>query len=208
MLINKLIGNIALMTSKNNPFADHLFIEPFLGEVPKINATAFIAKSAAIIGAVEIGEDCSIWHHTTLRGDANYIQIGKGTNIQDNSVVHIDSAKFPTRIGDYVTIGHSAIIHACTLHSYCFIGMGATVMDGAVVDSYAMVAAGALVTPGKQVPKGELWAGSPAKKMRDLTSQEFKMIETSAARYVEVGKAAKLGLGAAPFSHFSVKPIP
>ena len=196
------------MTSDHNSFAQHMFIEPFLGQTPNINETAFIAKSAAIIGAVKIGEDCSIWHHTTIRGDANYVTIGKGTNLQDNSVVHIDSARFPTIIGDYVTIGHSAIIHACTLENHSFIGMGAIIMDGAVVDSYSMVAAGALVTPGKNVPRGELWAGSPAKKMRDLTTDEFKMIETSAERYIEVGRAAKSGNIADPPSRFSVKPIP
>ena len=195
------------MTSDHNSFAHHMFIEPFLGQTPNINETAFIAKSAAIIGAVRIGEDCSIWHHTTIRGDANYVTIGKGTNLQDNSVVHIDSAHFPTIIGDYVTIGHSAIIHACTLENHSFIGMGAIVMDGAVVNSYSMVAAGALVTPGKNVPCGELWAGSPAKKMRDLTLDEFKMIETSADRYIDIGRAAKLGETARPFTHFSVKPI-
>jgi len=196
------------MTSDHNSFAQHKFIEPFLGQTPNINETAFIAKSAAIIGAVKIGEDCSIWHHTTIRGDANYVIIGKGTNLQDNSVVHIDSARFPTIIGDFVTIGHSAIIHACTLENHSFIGMGAIIMDGAVVESYSMVAAGALVTPGKNVPRGELWAGSPAKKMRDLTTDEFKMIETSAGRYIEVGRAAKSGNIADPPTRFSVKPIP
>ena len=195
------------MTSDHNSFDHHMFIEPFLGQKPNINKTAFIAKSAAIIGAVKIGEDCSIWHHATIRGDANYVTIGKGTNLQDNSVVHIDSANFPTIIGDYVTIGHSAIIHACTLENHSFIGMGAIIMDGSVINSYSMVAAGALVTPGKNVPCGELWAGSPAKKMRDLRTDELKMIETSAERYVEIGKAAKLGEVAGPFAHFSAKPI-
>lgn len=196
------------MISVHNSFQNHEFIETFLGLTPKIDENAFIAKSAAIIGAVEIGEDCSIWHHTTIRGDANYIKIGKGTNIQDNSVVHIDSAQFPTIIGDYVTIGHSAIIHACTLETHSFIGMGSIIMDGSIVSSYSMVAAGALVTPGKMIPRGELWAGSPAKKMRNLTTKEFKMIEISAHRYIEVGKAAKLGAKVGPFSHFSTKQIP
>ena len=185
-----------------------MFIESFLGHTPTINETAFIAKSAAIIGAVEIGKDCSIWHHTTIRGDANYIKIGEGTNIQDNSVIHIDSTQFPTIIGDFVTIGHSAIVHACTLETHSFIGMGSIIMDGSVVSSFSMVAAGALVTPGKKIPKGELWAGSPAKKMRDLNAREFKMIEISAKRYVEIGKAAKLGTSAGPYSHFSTKQVP
>ena len=195
------------MISDHNSFDHHMFIEPFLGQKPNINKTAFIAKSAAIIGAVKIGEDCSIWHHATIRGDANYVTIGKGTNLQDNSVVHIDSARFPTIIGNFVTIGHSAIIHACTLENHSFIGMGAIIMDGAFINSFSMIAAGALVTPGKNVPSGELWAGSPAKKKRDLTTDEFKMIETSAERYIEVGRAAKFGETAGPFTHFLVKPI-
>ncbi len=192
----------------NSSFQHHPFIESFLGHTPDINKTAFIAKSAAIIGAVEIGKGCSIWHHTTIRGDANYIKIGKGTNIQDNSVIHIDSSEFPTIIGDNVTIGHSAIIHACTLETHSFIGMGSIVMDGSVVSSFSMVAAGALVTPGKKIPKGELWAGSPAKKMRDLTTQEFKMIKVSAKRYIELGNAARLGEEAGPFSYFSARQVP
>ena len=196
------------MISVRNSFQNHTFIETFLGHTPIIDENAFIAKSVAIIGAVEIGADCSIWHHTTIRGDANYIRIGKGTNIQDNSVVHIDSTQFPTLIGDYVTIGHSAIIHACTLETHSFIGMGSIIMDGSVVSGYSMVAAGSLVTPGKKIPKGELWAGSPAKKMRNLTTTEIQMIETSAKRYIELGKAAKLGESSGPFSHFSAKQVP
>ncbi len=196
------------MVSIHNSFQNHMFIESFLGHTPTIDETAFIAKSAAIIGAVEIGKDCSIWHQTTIRGDANYIKIGEGTNIQDNSVIHIDSTQFPTIIGDFVTIGHSAIVHACTLETHSFIGMGSIIMDGSFVSSFSMVAAGALVTPGKKIPKGELWAGSPAKKMRDLNAREFKMIEISAKRYVEIGKAAKLGTSAGPYSHFSTKQVP
>ena len=196
------------MVSIHNSFQNHMFIESFLGHTPTIDETAFIAKSAAIIGAVEIGKDCSIWHQTTIRGDANYIKIGEGTNIQDNSVIHIDSTQFPTIIGDFVTIGHSAIVHACTLETHSFIGMGSIIMDGSFVSSFSMVAAGALVTPGKKIPKGELWAGSPAKKMRDLNAKEFKMIEISAERYIEIGKASKLGNSAGPYSHFSTRQVP
>ena len=103
-------------------------------------------------------------------------------------LLYISIPKFPTIIGNHVTIGHSAIIHACTLESHSFIGMGSIIMDGAIVNNFSMVAAGALVTPGKKVPKGELWAGSPAKKMRNLTDEEFKMIEISAIRYIELEK--------------------
>ena len=190
-------------SSQNAPF-----IESFMGLSPEIDKTAFIAGSAVVSGAVRIGADCSIWHNVTLRGDANYITIGSGTNIQDNSCVHIDSARYPTIIGKDVTIGHSAIIHACNLQDKSFVGMGAIVMDGAVVESGAMVAAGAMVTPGKIVPSGELWAGRPAKKMRSLSSQEIDEITISAARYVEFGRAYRLGEAGGPYELFTPRPLP
>ena len=182
-------------------------IEAYLGLVPEIEETAYVASTAAIIGAVRIGPDCSIWHNVTLRGDANYITIGRGSNIQDNSVVHIDSRTFPTIIGEYVTVGHGAIIHACTLHDNAFVGMGAIVLDGAVVESGAMVAAGALVPPGKTVPAGELWAGSPAKFMRALDGDTQKRFSQTAHSYVEFGRAARLGHSGGPYK-FTPVPLP
>ena len=190
-------------SSQNTPL-----IESFMGLSPEIDETAFIAGSAVVSGAVRIGADCSIWHNVTLRGDANYITIGAGTNIQDNSCVHIDSARYPTIIGENVTIGHSAIIHACTLQDNSFVGMGAIVMDGAVVESGAMVAAGAMVTPGKIVPSGELWAGRPAKKMRELSPDEVKEITISATRYVEFGRAYRLGEAGGPYELFTPRHLP
>ena len=190
-------------SSQNAPL-----IESFMGLSPEIDETAFIAGSAVVSGAVRIGADCSIWHNVTLRGDANYITIGSGTNIQDNSCVHIDSARYPTIIGKDVTIGHSAIIHACHLQDKSFVGMGAIVMDGAIVESGAMVAAGAMVTPGKIVPSGELWAGRPAKKMRELSPDEVKEITISAARYVEFGRAYRLGEAGGPYKLFTPRPLP
>ena len=183
-------------------------IESFMGLSPEISQSAFLASSAVISGAVRIGDDVSIWHNVTLRGDANYITIGKGTNIQDNSCVHIDSSRYPTIIGDYVTIGHSAIIHACTLGDESFVGMGAIVMDGAVIEPQAMVAAGAMVTPGKTVPSGELWAGRPAKKMRDLTNDEMAELRISALRYIEFGRAYRLGEAGGPYQYFTPRPLP
>ena len=183
-------------------------IERFMGLSPEISKTAFIASSAVVSGAVRIGDDASIWHNVTLRGDANYITIGAGTNIQDNSCVHIDSSKYPTIIGQNVTIGHSAIIHACTLEDGCFVGMGAIVMDGAVVESGAMVAAGAMVTPKKRIPTGELWAGRPAKKMRDLSPDEVKELTISAERYIEFGRAYRLGEAGGPYQYFTPRPLP
>ena len=183
------------------------FIESFLGLQPEIHDTAYIASTAAVMGAVRIGAEASVWHNVTLRGDANYITIGKGTNIQDNSIVHIDAKTHPAVIGDYVTIGHGCIIHACTLEDYSFVGMGAIVLDGAVVESGAMVAAGALVPPGKRVPKGELWAGSPAKLMRELDETAQAKLRETAFNYMEFARAARLGEAGAPY-RFTPRPLP
>ena len=183
-------------------------VEDFMGLSPEISETAFIASSAVVSGAVRIGDEASIWHNVTLRGDGNYITIGDGTNIQDNSCVHIDSAIHPTIIGRHVTIGHSAIIHACTLGDHSFVGMGAIVMDGAIIEAGAMVAAGAMVTPGKTVPTGELWAGRPARKMRDLTDKEKEGLKTSALRYIEFGRAYRLGKAGGPYHYFTPRPLP
>ena len=182
-------------------------IEPYCDNWPEIDDTAYIASTAAIMGSVRIGADASIWHNVTLRGDANYITIGKGSNIQDNSIVHIDSGVLPAIIGDYVTVGHSAIVHACTLQDYSFVGMGAIVLDGAVVESGAVVAAGALVPPGKIVPSGQLWAGSPAKLMRELDADAQAKFQKTATNYIEFGRAARLGLQGGPYN-FTPVPLP
>ena len=166
-------------------------ILPYKGEYnvkgisPTISPKAFIAPGAAVIGDVEIGEDTGIWFGCVVRGDVNIVRIGKRTNIQDGTVVHVTRETGPTHIGDGVTIGHSALIHAATLEDNCFIGMRATLMDGVVVESGAWVAAGALVTPNKRVPNGELWAGSPAKLFRKLTEEEQRFIPISAENYVK-----------------------
>src|SRR5690606_27614238 len=123
-------------------------------------------------GDVTVGAETGIWFGCVLRGDVDRIRIGARTNIQDGTVVHVSHRDGPTVIGDEVTVGHLALLHACTLEDRSFVGMKACVMDGAVVESGAMVAAGALVTPGKRVPSGQLWAGSPARPMRDLTEAE------------------------------------
>ena len=158
-------------------------ILPFSGKSPVIAPDAFIAPNATVIGDVAIGQGSSIWYGCILRGDYNVIRVGARTNIQDGSVVHIDSRTAGAIIGDDVTVGHMCLIHACTLESGSFVGNKATVMDGAVVESGAMVAAGALVTPNKRVPAGELWAGSPARKLRDLTPEQRATLTFTAKAY-------------------------
>ena len=155
------------------------------GVFPNISERAFVAAGAAVIGDVKIGEDSGIWFGCVVRGDVNYIRIGSRTNVQDGTVIHVTRKTNPTIIGSNVTIGHSALLHGCTLEDGCFIGMRATLMDGVVVESGAQVAAGALVTPNKRIPKGELWAGSPAKFFRKLGEEEQKFISTSAETYVK-----------------------
>lgn len=155
---------------------------------PKIDSSCFVAENAVIVGDVEIGPDCGIWYGCILRGDVNNIRIGRGTNIQDGTVIHVSSTTQGTYIGDDVTVGHMALLHACTIGHRAFIGMQACVMDDAVVEDEAMVAAGALVTSGKRVPSRQLWAGRPAKYVRDLTDEEVAFLKFSADRYVRLAK--------------------
>jgi len=163
-------------------------LRPYKGVVPKLGKDVFIAETAVLIGDVVIGDESNIWYGTVLRGDVHEIRVGARTNIQDGAIVHVTSGKFGTYIGSDVTIGHAAILHACTLGDVSFVGMGATVMDGAVVEDGAMVAAGALVTPGKRVKSGELWAGSPAKLMRNLSDYDLEAFKLSALHYVALSK--------------------
>ncbi len=159
-------------------------ILPWKGRLPVIHPTAYVAPNATIIGDVEIGPEASIWFGVVIRGDVHEIRIGARTNVQDLTMVHATQGRAGTYIGDDVTIGHGAVLHACVLEARCFVGMGAVVLDEAVVESEAMVAAGAVVTPAKRVPTGELWAGNPAKLMRPLKSGEREGLLASATRYV------------------------
>ena len=191
------------MTSPSKPF-----IAPFLGHYPEIDASAYIAETVAIVGAVRIGLDSSIWHQVTLRGDNNFITVGEGTNIQDNSCVHISSQDYPTVIGNFVNIGHCALVHACHLHDHAFVGMGSIVMDGAIIETDGMLAAGSLLTARKHIPAGELWAGRPARKMRDLSANEISRNRHIAQHYIEVGRAHRLGAAGGPFVNVHTHPLP
>ena len=164
-------------------------ILPFGDTLPVVSDDVFLAHGASVIGDVEIGSGCSVWYGSTLRGDVNVIRVGENTNIQDGTVVHVARKTQGTFIGSDCTIGHGAIIHGCTLENGCYVGMRATVMDGATVQSGAMIAAGALVTPGKCVPSGQLWAGSPAKLMRELSLEDLEYMKDAARHYAELGRA-------------------
>jgi len=161
---------------------------PYKGKLPQAGVDVFIAHNAVIAGDVVIGAESSIWFNCTVRGDVNNIIIGKRTNIQDGTVIHVSSTGQGTYIGDDVTVGHMALLHACTIENEAFIGMQACVMDNAYIETGAMVAAGALVTPGKRVLSGQLWGGSPAKYMRDLTPEEKAYIRHSSKHYVGIAK--------------------
>ncbi len=164
-------------------------IVPHKGFVPKVARSAFIAANATLVGDVEIGENASIWFGVILRGDGPGIRIGENSNLQDGTVVHVAARGLMTVVGRNVTVGHKALLHACEVQDGAFIGMNSTVLDGAVVETEAMVAAGALVTPGKIVRRGELWAGNPARKLRDLTEKDFETFRRIAAGYVELARS-------------------
>ncbi|MCW9001820.1 MAG: gamma carbonic anhydrase family protein [Rhodospirillales bacterium] len=163
-------------------------ILPFGGKTPQIADDAFIAPTAVVVGDTIIGSGSSIWFGCVVRGDVHEIRIGRNTNIQDGTIVHVTKGAYGCYIGSDILIGHAAVIHGCTLEDGCFIGMGATVMDGVVVESRAMVAAGALVTPGKTVGSGQLWAGSPARYLRDLSDAELAGFPKAVEGYRAIGQ--------------------
>ncbi len=172
-------------------------ILPWEGTTPDIHPSVFIAPTATVIGDTVIGEESSIWYGCTVRGDVNHIRIGKRSNLQDNSVIHVDAAAWPTIIGDDVLIGHMCLIHGCTIGEGAFIGMRACIMDGAVIEPGAMVAAGALVTPGRVVPTGQIWAGNPAKYMRDLDDKQLEWMKNATPRYAGYAARHKANVEAA-----------
>ncbi|MET1756935.1 gamma carbonic anhydrase family protein [Novosphingobium sp. RD2P27] len=171
------------------------------GKAPRIHSSAFIAPGCRIIGDVEIGADASIWYNCIIRGDVNRIVIGARSNIQDGTVVHCDSPKserpegYPTIIGEEVLIGHMAMVHGCTLHDRAFVGLGSIVMDGCVIESDGMLAAGAMLTAGKTIGERELWMGRPAKYARDLDEETVAANLAGTLRYVTNGRLHADALG-------------
>jgi carbonic anhydrase/acetyltransferase-like protein (isoleucine patch superfamily) len=167
-------------------------IRTYKGATPKVASSAYVDDSAAVIGDVEIGEDASVWPMCSIRGDVNSIRIGARTNIQDGSVIHVTHryGELPeghaTRIGRDVTVGHKVMLHGCTVEDLCLIGMGSTVLDGAIIRARVLLGAGSLVPEGKDLEGGFLWLGRPAKKMRELTDEELKWFEYSALHYVKL----------------------
>ena len=167
-------------------------IRNFQAHQPRLAQNVFIDETAVIIGQVQLGDDCSIWPMTTIRGDVNYITIGQRTNIQDGSVFHVTSPSKsnpdgnPLIIGDDVTVGHRVVLHGCTIEDECLIGINSVVLDQAVVQKHVLVGANSLVPPGKILESGYLYLGSPVKQIRKLTDDEIAFFKHSAAHYVEL----------------------
>lgn len=154
----------------------------------KIAPSAFVAPGVQIVGDVQVGEDSSIWHNAVLRGDVNYIRVGARTNIQDLSLVHVSHETYPTIIGSDVTIGHSVIVHACTIGNFVLVGMGSIIMDGAEIGDYVIIGAGSLVTQKTKIPSGSKAFGRPAKVVGQLTEEEREHLRWSAGHYVALSK--------------------
>ncbi len=164
-------------------------IRSYRDHEPELGRGVYVDPAATVIGRVRLGDHCSIWPGAVLRGDVNYIEVGEGTNIQDGTICHVTHdgpytpGGLPLRIGKDVTVGHGAVLHACTIGDRCLIGMGAVVLDGAELGEAVMLAAGALVSPGKHLEPGTLYRGSPARPARPLTEREIEALDYSAAHY-------------------------
>jgi len=160
-------------------------ILPIKGKTPSMGKDGFIADNATIIGDVVMGDRCSIWFNAVIRGDVHFIKMGDQVNVQDGAIIHCTYQKAPTTIGNNVSIGHRAIVHGCTIHDNVLIGMGAIVMDNCVVESGSIIAAGAVVTEGTHVPSGTIYAGVPAKKVKEVSKELFEgEVERIAKNYV------------------------
>lgn len=163
-------------------------IDSFLGRSPSLAVDVYVADSAVVVGDVTLGEEASIWFGASLRGDVHWIEIGAGSNVQDNATVHVSRGTHPCRIGAGVTVGHNAVVHGCTVGDDCLIGMGAVILDGAVIGEGAIVGAGALVAMNTQVPPRSLVLGTPARLVRDLTDDEVESNRRNASHYVRMSR--------------------
>jgi carbonic anhydrase/acetyltransferase-like protein (isoleucine patch superfamily) len=163
----------------------HKQLETFLRKQPRLGRGVYIAQGAVVLGDVTLGDYSSVWCNAVLRGDINRIVVGHHTNIQDNAVLHL-ADDLPCLLGNYVTVGHAAIVHACTIGDQVLVGMGSAILDGAVIGEQSLIGAGALVTPGTQIPPGSLVLGAPAKVVRELAPQERADLKTLAEKYVRV----------------------
>lgn len=167
-------------------------VAPYLDTAPRLGAGVYLHASAQLIGDVSLGDDCSVWCNAVVRGDVNRIVIGRGTSIQDLSMCHVthksakNPAGSPLLIGDYVTVGHAAILHGCTIGDECLVGMGSIVMDDAVLEDQVMLGAGSLVPPGKRLESGWLYVGRPVAALRRLTADEIAFLRYSAEHYVRL----------------------
>lgn len=159
-------------------------IRPYRGVFPRVHPTAFVDRSAQVIGDVEMGEESSAWMNVVIRGDVNWIRIGRRTNIQDGSIVHVMRDTHPTRLGDEVTVGHGVVLHGCRVADRCLIGMGAILLNGVEIGEESIVAAGTLLPEGTRIPPRSLVVGSPGKVRRALTTDDVASIAGYAARYV------------------------
>jgi len=161
-------------------------IKAFQNSLPNLGEKVYISENAVVIGNVILGDEVNIWFGSVIRGDMHYIKIGNRSNVQDNAVVHVTTALSPTNIGSGVTVGHGAIIHGCTIEDDCMIGMGAIVMDDAVIGAGSLVGAGALVPPNMKVPQKSLVVGTPCKVVREVNSEEYKMIIERPQEYIDL----------------------
>jgi len=163
-------------------------LAPFGSTQPKIGVSCFIHESAQVIGDVEMGDYSSIWCNAVVRGDVNSIRIGQSTNIQDNCVLHVESGLYPLRVGDFVTVGHGAILHGCTVGNRCVIGIGAIVLNGAVIGEGSIIAAGSLIPEGMEVPPRSMVMGLPGKVRREVSEEEVERFRANAEHYVELAR--------------------
>jgi carbonic anhydrase/acetyltransferase-like protein (isoleucine patch superfamily) len=159
-------------------------VRNFQGVRPRLHPSVFVAEGAQVIGDVEIGEDSSVWYNTVLRGDVNAIRVGRRSNVQDLTMVHVHKGGHPCNVGDDVTVGHHVVLHGCRVGNRVLVGIGAVLLDGVVVEDDTFIAAGALLTPGTVVPAGSMVMGAPGKVKRALTPQEREGLLASAAGYV------------------------